>query len=74
MLRSTIHEKGEPIAPISFSYPYKEYPKEGVDEHSIITHYKTIGRYNSDLGDQYDTSPFQKEGVMGISTNVYVPT
>ena len=60
-----VTKEGYWLSPISFSNPYKEYPKEGVVH--------TGNEYlSTSVGDEYDTSPFRKEGVMGISTATYI--
>jgi len=58
-------KEGYWLSPISYSYPYKEYPEAGFT-HTGMDYLAT------NVGDEYDTSPFRKEGVMGISVPVYV--
>ena len=58
-------KEGYWLTPVSFSYPYKEYPKEGF-VHTGMEYLST------NAGDEYDTSPFRKDGVMGISISVYI--
>ena len=64
-LIQNIHKDGYWLSPIEFSNPYKEYPKEGV----VFTGNNYL---STDVGDEYDTSPFRKEGFMGISTETYI--
>ena len=64
-LIQNIHKDGYWLSPIPFSNPYKVYPKEGVVH--------TGNEYlSTNVGDEYDTSPFNREGIMGISTEVYI--
>ena len=64
-LLQSINREGYWLSPISFSYPYKEYPKEGF-VHTGMDYLSTS------VGDEYDTSPYRQEGVTGISTSTYV--
>ena len=60
-----INKEGFWLSPIEYSNPYKKYPKEG--------NAYSGNEYNAtDVGDEYDTSAYHKDGVVGISTGVYI--
>jgi PelA/Pel-15E family pectate lyase len=64
-LIQNISKEGYWLSPVAVSYPYKEYLKEGVA-------YSGNEYASTNVGDEYDTSCFRKEGNMGISTGVYI--